>query len=336
MKIHASAPAKTILFGEHYAVYGAPGVVVAIEPRNSVEVSITDSDEPGLEYNTTRTESCIKRSAQLTVTTNHPINELYTHYLKTYRGLREMRICATVKKAWSLKGVGNSASLSACFAYGTRKALGLGTSAKDIFEDTQIAESAAHGTPSGIDAAAVCYGGVLAYEKRFARKPSIKKLGFCAPEDFSFLLIDTYSKDKKRSNTRKMIEKFAQSHAINRPAHELRQEEREKIIAPYMSIYKRAKRALERANAPEIARCMNENHALLRDSKVSSKSIENAIGISLNNGAVGAKMTAAGGIGGAAIALCKKSRLKKLRSALLEKGFESFEFKISERGVGKK
>src|SRR5258708_6458597 len=38
MKITASAPTKVILTGEHYVVYGAPAITVALDARNIVEL----------------------------------------------------------------------------------------------------------------------------------------------------------------------------------------------------------------------------------------------------------------------------------------------------------
>ncbi|MCL6088667.1 MAG: hypothetical protein M1530_00700 [Candidatus Marsarchaeota archaeon] len=47
MPILARAPAKVILFGEHYVVYGAPGLVAAIEPFNEIEMVAEEANPDG-------------------------------------------------------------------------------------------------------------------------------------------------------------------------------------------------------------------------------------------------------------------------------------------------
>jgi len=334
MKNLSCAPAKAILFGEHYTVYGAPGIVAAIEPKNKMQIETAPSDDAHLNYITTRKESCISQKLSEGKYSPHPISALYCHYSDTYPQISKMKINAKVLSAWNLKGVGNSASLSACFAYGIRKALKLKTDLKDIFWDVHIAETAAHGSPSGIDAAAVCFGGVLEYKKNFEGSADISKIKFKIGKEFSFALIDTYSKDREHSNTKEMIEKFAKANSIRSKPQEISKKQRNGISSPYVKIFERAQEALNSADMNLLSDCMNKNHSLLKKSNVSSKSIELALSTALKNGALGAKMTAAGGIGGAAIALCEKSKIERMTKALSKNGFEVYEFNISKKGVG--
>ena len=220
---------------------------------------------------------------------------IYENFLKNVKNKKilEIGIHADVKKAWSLKGVGNSASLSACFAYGVRSALNLPLEPKEIFEDVQIAEAAAHGAPSGIDATAVTYGGALNFKKNFLGEPSIEKVEISISKEYSFVLIDTFAKDKERSSTKSMIEKFAVENSVEGAPSELTQEQRDGINLEYIPIYQKAIEALRNSDADLLAEAMDENHAILQKSGVSSPSIELAIEIAKKNGAGGAKLTAA-------------------------------------------
>jgi len=42
MGVIASAPAKVILFGEHFVVYGEPAIVLAIDKRASAKAELRD------------------------------------------------------------------------------------------------------------------------------------------------------------------------------------------------------------------------------------------------------------------------------------------------------
>lgn len=348
MDIGTQAPAKAILFGEHYAVYGATGIVAAIEPTNRMQINIGRGIGE-LEYLTTKKECGVRVNAKECVKTGkkygaggtakncdkmrHPIAALYCHYVSEHPQIRNMRVCAKVERAWETKGVGNSASLSACFAYGVRKAIGAPLGAKDLFEDVQIAEAAAHKIPSGIDSAAACYGGVLEYRRIFDSRPSIKKTKAAVPKGESFLLIDTCKKGAVRANTKDMIRKFARTNYVRGAPQDLGLEVRERICYEYEEIFYRAQHALKNSDSHELAQAMNENHALLRKSGVSSKSIELAIKTAMTQGAMGAKITGAGGNGGAIIAFCQEEAKEPIVSALKKKGFFTYEFAISKKGV---
>ncbi|MFH0927589.1 MAG: hypothetical protein V1822_03350 [Candidatus Micrarchaeota archaeon] len=371
MEINARAPAKVILFGEHYVVYGAPGIVAAIEPYNEVGFSWKKGARGRLGYESTQKESNADVFANektgkdnsggrqaifcsREIPTAHPIAAIYCHYVKRYPQICEMEIKARVKKAWGLKGVGNSASLAACFSLCAREALGLPSGIGGIFDDVQVGEAAAHGKPSGIDASAVCYGGVLEFRKKFAgvrldggragnkgagnkfERPDVKKMDFEVGDGHSFLLIDTLKKDGARSSTKEMIGKFAAANGVGKAPAEMEKGERGKICEDYLDIYKAAARAIKNSDAHAIAQCMNENHALLKKFGVSSQSIELAVKTSVKAGAAGAKMTAAGGIGGAAVALCPDEKISGIKKELRRSGFGTYEFRVAERGVHKK
>ncbi|MGB9576954.1 MAG: mevalonate kinase, partial [Candidatus Norongarragalinales archaeon] len=77
----------------------------------------------------------------------------------------------------------------------------------------------------------------------------------------------------------------------------------------------------------------NENHELLRQAGVSSKGIEEARKIALENNAYGAKLTGAGGVGGAVIALVAKEKIPVVKAALEKSGFKSFQSEFSDRGA---
>jgi mevalonate kinase len=80
---------------------------------------------------------------------------------------------------------------------------------------------------------------------------------------------------------------------------------------------------------------MNENHDLLKARGVSSAGIEKAIATALAAGAYGAKMTGAGGEGGAVLVLCEEASKAKVSAALKDAcGFVSYPVSLAKKGAG--
>ena len=363
----AYAPAKVILFGEHFVVYGASGIVAAISPYNQLRISTTAADPSlaGLDYVSTIIENNLSINADGKNSKNkttrppaaspgsqgpvarvqpssipahsHPLGALYASLLFEFAALRAMRVRAEAEACWPLKGVGNSASLSAAFSAGVRKACAQKRiHASAIFEDAQVADTAAHGgRPSGIDAAAAAYGGVFSFTKDFspAAPPKIGPLPFHLPAGFSLILIDSLRAGERKASTSEQVEKFARHFGFSRLPAELSDSERGKITSLYEPIASRAARALASADGPALASCMNENQSLLFECGMSSPGIDQAVGLCLKNGAIGAKLSGAGGIGGAVLALCENKRSKGLQAALRSSGFASYGFTPAKKGA---
>ncbi len=346
MRILASAPAKVILFGEHYVVYGAPGLVAAIEPYNEMELDAKGSASPGLEYRSTIKEndvtvelldspasSALRPSAPV-----HPYAALYRKLADELPRLQKLSVRAEVKSAWPLKGVGNSASLGAALAAGLRALAGeKNITAEALFLDAQAADEVAHGggRPSGIDAAAAAYGRVMEFSKNFDKtdEPRIRPLKIAPMKDAGFILIDTLKAQEKRGNTADLISAFAKSNGINKKPGEMSRSERAKIFDAYLPIQMHAARALEQGHWETVGLLMDENHKLVSRHGVSSPGIERAVAVCKSYGALGAKLSGAGGVGGVVIALARKKDIGRIQEALRVGGFMTYPFKLSEKGA---
>lgn len=312
--LRCRAPAKAILFGEHYVVYGAGGLVAAIEPCNEIEMEAEDAgrEGAGLKYCSTLPENNITIDLKRPpVNSKHPYCALYLKLAKELPRLRTLRIRAQVKYAWPLKGVGNSASIGAALGAGLRRLAGeKRAAASSLFEDAQTADEVAHGggRPSGIDAAAASYGNVMEFRKDFANplRPKIVPLKIAPMHKAGFLLIDTHRAGEKRASTADLVAGFGRAHGIEKKPGELGARQREDVCAPYMPLFLHAKRALEQGEWDIVGLMMDEDHKLLREKGVSSDGIEKAVGVAKAFGALGAKLSGAGGIGGVVIALAER------------------------------
>jgi mevalonate kinase len=78
---------------------------------------------------------------------------------------------------------------------------------------------------------------------------------------------------------------------------------------------------------------MNDNQAILRQLGVSHYKVDDLIDICTKAGAIGAKITGAGG-GGAVIALAaNKDASAKIAARVKAAGYESFEVEIDRKGL---
>ncbi len=341
MRIVASAPAKVILFGEHYVVYGATGLVAAIEPYNEIEMESTKSDAAGagLEYRSTIEENDIDvEFGEKDRTFAHPYAVLYHKLAKHLAPLQKMRVRAQVKFAWPLKGVGNSASLGAALGAGLRKIGGQKTAAHSVFfGDAQTADEVAHGggRPSGIDAAAASYGGVLEFSKDFKNlaRPKIRPIKIAPMPAVEFVLVNTYSVDRARGSTAELISAFAKANGISKKPAEMSKKEREKVFGAYAPLQVFAREALEKGEWGMLGHLMDENHKMVSQMGVSSPGIEKAVAICKSFGALGAKLSGAGGPGGVVIALVEKERIPAVLEALEAGGFETYQFRPAGMGA---
>jgi mevalonate kinase len=231
-----------------------------------------------------------------------------------------------------LKGMGGSASVCASFAAALFTYLHLKYSPEEIFEAVQAGEEVAHGgRPSGIDAITVLSGAPQKFCKQFEPVKYVSEpFNAELPEATTLLVIDSYKGE--RDTTGNLIARFAASNGIGKKPDELGQTEREKLLMPYQKILDSALGELRKeGDAVALGKLMDANHGLLKS--VSTDEIEKARELALSAGALGSKLTGAGGKGGAVLALVRKAELEKVQAALVGAGFPCFEAQIARRGV---
>ena len=98
----------------------------------------------------------------------------------------------------------------------------------------------------------------------------------------------------------------------------------EKIFSQYEKLAITAKNALLRGDISTIGNLMNQNHKLLQDITVSGEVNNKLVEISLQNGAIGAKMTWTGR-GGLVIALTENEEVQdEIAKAIEEEGYDAW------------
>jgi len=322
MGVVASAPAKVILFGEHFVVYGEPAIVLAIDKRafakaekrnderlyvRSVNLNLAGYFENGA----FKVEQGDAKEARLKF---EPIRLAVEKVLEKHGknvGL-DVEINSTVPVA---AGLGSSAAVAAAVTAAVSALLNVKMSKEDVFRITYEAEKIVHGTPSGIDPAISTFGGTLLFQMDTGFKPLDVRM------DIPLVIGDT---GIERS-TRVQVEKV----------REIR-EKYPQVVEPMMLAARetvlRAMEALKENNLETLGELMNINHALLYGIGVSDESLEWLASAARKAGALGAKLTGAGG-GGCMIALARSERLEQVLEAIQRAGGRSFIARKTDEGV---
>jgi mevalonate kinase len=142
------------------------------------------------------------------------------------------------------------------------------------------------------------------------------------------------SKGKRADATGKLINAFAGAHGLaglpgNRSAAKRRQ-----VTAPFDRIVKAIAKELDaQGNAPRLGLLLDWNQELLRRSDVSSEGIEAVIAVAKGAGALGAKLTGAGGRGGSVLVLARKQDEGRIRARLKARGYPAYRVRLSHRGA---
>ena len=319
--IVASAPAKIILFGEHFVVYGEPAIVLAIDKRAHVTAKLradkriyVNSVDLGLSGFFTKElfqPECGGEEARAKL---EPIKIA----LQKVFDLSEKEVGMSLKIESSIPvaaGLGSSAAVAAAVGVAASQLLNVKLSREKIFSIAYEAERFVHGTPSGIDPAISTYGGVHLFDK----DKGITSLN--VEKDIPLVVGDTGIKRSTGKLVAMVRERRERFPSIVNP-----------IIRTGGKIALHAIKALEMGDINAVGELMNINHALLCAVGVSNKPLDRLIYAARKAGALGAKLTGAGG-GGCMIALCLPDKLEEVAEAIERAGGTAFVARKTNEGA---
>jgi mevalonate kinase len=322
MGVVASAPAKIILFGEHFVVYGEPAIVMAIDRRARVEAKLRQDRRlrfQSANLNTScyfengvfKVEQGDAKTARLKF---EPVKSAVEKVLVASG--KNVGLDITINSAIPVgAGLGSSAAVVASVTAAVSALLGLEFSKQDIFRIAFEAEKVVHGTPSGVDPAIATFGGTLLFQVDTGFKPLEVKT------DIPLVIGDTGVERSTKIQVEKARETMERFPQIADP---LRKAAREIVL--------RAVTALQENDLEALGRLMNINHALLYSIGVSDESLEWLTNAARKAGALGAKLTGAGG-GGCMVALARPERLENVSEAIMRAGGSPFIAKKTDEGV---
>jgi len=317
----ASAPAKIILFGEHFVVYGEPAVVTAIDKRAYVSAELRKdrriyikSADLGASGFFTDEDFEAERGGPEARTKLEPIRIAVQKVLD----ISKKRVGVSVEVHSSIpvaSGLGSSAAVAAATGAAVSHVLGAKISREEIFRVAYEAERFVHGTPSGIDPTVSTYGGVILFRKDMGFNP-IRVEG-----DIPFVVGDTGIERSTGEMVAKVRERKERYASIINP-----------LIKTGGKIALSAAEALEKGDLNTLGELMDINHSLLSAIGVSNEALERLVYAARKAGALGAKLTGAGG-GGCMVALSSPNRLKRVAEAIERAGGKAFIARKSGEGV---
>jgi mevalonate kinase len=286
---------KLILLGEHAVVYGVPAIAVGIDRGASAQASAMDRGPSRL----------FVRGWDIAVSEHeegHDLARAFRALLDATQpsGPRWIEVETDLPPGG---GLGCSAAMGVAIA----RALEPGLGDERLQERAMAWECVFHGNPSGVDAAVAARGGCLLFRRgqpletirlRSALHLCVGHTGVAA-------------------STKSMVEGVAR-------LRERRPEVVEKSFEAIRTLVSNAKLAIEAGDAFALGRLMDLNQMLLGGLFVSTPEIERVCALAREGGALGAKLTGAGG-GGSVVALVPS---RAVGEAVLEawkaEGFSGF------------
>jgi mevalonate kinase len=261
------APAKLILSGEHSVVYGFPALAIAVDRWTTVQLRVADHATAPTQV----VSPAIPPSAQLTAALTEVVAPT---------GL----VVDTHSQIPIGRGMGSSASLAVATSRAWCSARNIVPTDALVNQHAFCIERVFHGTPSGVDHGVILRGGAVRFEKSEAGP----KLSAVDHPELPLVVIDT----GVAGSTKDLVA------GVRARALQLK-----RTLAAMGQLTEHVLQAVaDHAPLPHLGKLLTENHRLLGEIGVSTPELDALVDFALRNGALGAKLSGAGG-GGVVLAL---------------------------------
>lgn len=290
---------KTILIGDQFVLYGVPAVVSSLPFETVAEVQRFNGEGWTLEDNRREIPGYKEKKKEQQEESINRILEVMKIDIKknpikiTYGGT-----------LLAGSGVGASAASCISLARALNEEFHLGFSINEINHVGWEGEFAYHGTPSGVDNTASCYGGLMLYQIKDGKK-TFEKIKVKKP--FEVVLANS----GVNANTAALDDLVENENKKNPGLFSARLKT---ITGQVLDL----KKKLEAGNLEKAGEIMSKNHKILIDMGLSHEKLIYLCNRALEKGALGAKLTG-GGMGGYMVALTPGKDLQETVASAIEK-----------------
>ncbi|MDX1455842.1 MAG: mevalonate kinase, partial [Gammaproteobacteria bacterium] len=301
----AAGYGKIILFGEHAVVYGRHALALPVPL--AIEAKIEDANQgEGVEIIVPRwgIEQRLPKQPEKRQAFQKQFG-LILESLGLDHEAMKIEIFPNVPRAM---GLGGSAALAVALIRALDKHYDLKLADERVNELAFECEKVAHGTPSGIDNTMATFGKPLLFRKGSPGLQEFLEL----EQPLTFVIGMT----GVESLTHKMVTRVRQQWERNTSLYE-------RIFNEIDALTLQGVKAIRDNDLEHLGDLMNVCQGLLNALQVSSWEVEELVQIARDNGALGAKLTGAGG-GGAVIALCPENA-EEVKSAMMRAGYQAME-----------
>jgi len=311
----ASAPAKAILVGEHFVVAGCPAIAVALDIRAVAEAEALTQGAAGVVIESRELGSRVFSGEAEGPDPLYPIYLVVKEVLRVAGRDMGVRL-SIISDIPPSSGLGSSAAVAVAATAAVARLAGLQLTPEEISKVAYVAEVHVHGRPSGIDNTVATYGGAIYYR----RGEGFVKLS----ADFSpvrFILADSGIQRSTGEMVAKVLSLRSRHPSVLDPIYEAA-----------TNLVESARAAIERGDYETLGELMNVNHGLLSALGVSNAKLEELVYAAREAGALGAKITGAGG-GGMVLALAWEDDSEKVAQQLSKKSPQVLIARLSAEGV---
>lgn len=310
MKSKASSPAKVILFGEHFVVYGVKAILCAINKRITVTAETIQENKISIKSNIGYLE--LEPNQEISEI-NSPLKPFYYLANKLIKN-QNTGIQISVESDIPL-GVGLGSSSACCVAGAAAiSRLFKKTSKEEILELAIEAERTIFENTSGADCTVCTYGGIMEYDK---------KNGFNKIEsEPNFHLVIANS--NMEHSTKSVVEDVKRFKEKDENTFSTLCNKESKLIEDVLA-------SLKENNINELGNKIIENQGYLETIGISNDKLRKMIQIGKTK-SFGAKITGAGG-GGCIFALTDESNLEQTMNQFKDENYDCFSVKIDFKGL---
>ena len=311
MKSIASAPAKIILFGEHFVVHGTKAILAAIDKRVTVTTIFTENKTIKINSELGTIEVPILSSHEDVKNEFKPFVYLANKIINSEPNVTGLEI--TIDSDIPI-GVGLGSSSACCVAAAASiSELFNKLSAEEILNLSIEAEKTIFPNTSGADCTVCTYGGMIEYDQSSGTRKIESTF------QINLVIANSMIPHSTKSSVER-VSKFKEND----------EERFSQLCDLENGLIDEVITAMKNNDSTTLGLKMSENQKYLEEIQISNDTLRNMIN-SLNQISLGSKITGAGD-GGCIIALVQDDNMDKV-PALLGKDKECFSAKIDTKGV---